>query len=443
MSVRVVLALVVLSFSAFAAPKKPVVLVTGPAPVTKLLTKELSKKFTPKPLKSLAAMPTTKEVRDVTLPAGAIAVVSAQATGAFITIQVLSGDDGTPLDTITVKGKAAKPPKALPKPQLAALLFAVAQGKAPTAQKAPEPPPEKEPVVATKAEPEPKVEPKKEVVATKKREPEPKREAAPEPKPAPVAEVVEEEPAPRTPSERPAFRASVGPGGFNRSLAWAGNPSTALGSSEMPFSGAVSVDASWYPGAHFTDSFLANLGLFASAEFGLGMASRPSNSPARFSNHASRVRFGALVRLPLGSRFEFLGHLGYSRHELTTSPVAVNDPTALRPNVPDVLFNGFRGGLGLRLRLFGTVELDALGGFHAVANLGELASTRFFPNATAFAVDAGGGLSVELVPHLRLRAGAEWQRYFVTLNPDEAATFQARTASDQYIAATAQLQWVM
>jgi hypothetical protein len=211
----------------------------------------------------------------------------------------------------------------------------------------------------------------------------------------------------------------------------------------MPFSGAVAMDASWYPGAHFTDSFLANLGLFASAEFGLGMASRPANSTARFSNHASRIRFGALVRLPLGSRFELLGHLGYSRHELTTSAVAVNDPTVLRPNVPDVLFNGFRGGLGLRLRLIGTLELDALGGFHTVANLGELASARFFPNATAFAVDAGGGLSVELVPHLRLRAGAEWQRYFVTLNADESSTFFARTAADQYIAATAQLQWVM
>lgn len=425
-----------LAAAAVAAPKKPVVLVSGPGPVTKLLSKELAKKFTPRPLASLAPMPTAKEVRDVTAPAGAIAVVTAQAAGAYLTIQVLSGHDGTPLDTITVKGTAKKPPKALAKPDLASLLFAVAQGRAPGAPKAAE-----EPAAASKPEPAP--EPKKELAAAAQRkEPpaEPAAKPAPEAEPAPEVTTSAPPAAPPRPSERPALRLSFGGGGFNRGFGWAGNPSPSLATSSQPFAASVAVDGTWFPGAHVTSSFLSNLGLYASGEFGLGMASRVDTS--RFSNHASRLRLGGVVRLPLGSRFEVSGHAGYARHELSTSATAVNDG-AVRPNIPDVAFSGFRGGLGLRLRLFGTVELDATGGFNAIAGLGELGSERYFPNATALAVDAGGGLSVELAPHLRLRGGAEWQRYFVTLNAAETSTFFARTAADQYLAASVQLQWVM
>ena len=187
-----------------------------------------------------------------------------------------------------------------------------------------------------------------------------------------------------------------------------------------------------------SSNFASNLGLFGSGDFGVGMVSRVQES--RFAHSASRLRFGGIVRLPVGSRFTVFAHAGYSRHELTTSATSVNDGSA-RPNIPDVLFSGL--GLGLRLRLFGTVELDALGGLQFVGNMGELNSPRFFPRATALAVDAGGGISVELVEHFRLRAGAEWQRYFVTLNAGEASTFFAKSASDQYITAAASLQWAM
>ena len=108
-----------------------------------------------------------------------------------------------------------------------------------------------------------------------------------------------------------------------------------------------------------------------------------------------------------------------------------------------MLFNGFRGGLGLQLRLPGSLELEVLSGFQPVSGKGELGSDRFFPQASAFAVDVGGGLSVQLVEHVRLRGWVEWQRYFVTLNAAETSTFFARSAADQYLTATASLQWSM
>lgn len=421
--------------AAFAAPKENTVVLSGPAPLTKWVSKELSKRYTSKiASRPVPSMPTAKEVRDVTAPAGAVALIICQVTGPSITLQVLNGADGTPLDTISLKAAVKKLPKVMPRPQLAALLFAVGSGKAPGKEAAPPP----DPVVDSKPPPADAPPPKKEVASKPSKRDEPAPVKAKETPPAEVR-------GNQTASEIrvatwPALRASVGVGGFNRSFTWAGNPSPSLATASQPFSGDIAVDANWFPGAHFTQTFPAHLGLFISGNFGVGMVSRVQDS--RFAHSANRLRFGALVRLPLAERFSLLVHAGYSRQELTTSQIAVNDGSA-RPNIPDVLFNGFRGGLGLRLRIVGSLELDALSGFQLVVGKGELGSDRYFPKANAFAVDVGGGLSVELVEHVRLRAGVEWQRYFVTLNPADTSTFFAKTAADQYITATASLQWVM
>ncbi|MFO0594585.1 MAG: hypothetical protein U0228_04755 [Myxococcaceae bacterium] len=435
--------LVTLALGSAVAVAKPSVVLSGPQPITKFVSKELSKKYAVTIASSpVSAMPTAKEVRDVTAPNKAIALVLCSQGGAFLTLQVLSGHDGTPLDTVSVKGTVKKLPRAMPKSELAALVFAIGQGKAPgAAVKEPEP---------VKEEPK-KEEPKKE--EPKKEEPrkeEPKKEAPKKEEPK------KEEPRKEEPKKEPsepmassigggggnlvAVRLGVGVGGFNRSFQWQGNPSPALATANQPFSGDISVDASWYPGAHFTSNFLANIGAFFTGDWGMGMVSRVQES--RFAHSAARLKFGALVRLPIGDRFALHAHLGYAREELTTSYNAINDGSA-RPNIPDVLFNGFRGGLGLRLRIFGTFEIDALGGFMAVSGKGELGSARYFPAATAIAIDAGGGLSAQIAPHLRMRGGVEWQRFFITLNAADDATFYAKTASDQYITATVRLEWAM
>jgi outer membrane biosynthesis protein TonB len=428
---------------------KPTVVLSGPPALTKAVGKELAKKYAVKSTGAIAAMPTAKEVRDVTAPAKAVALVQCSSSGAFITLQVLNGADGTPLDTVSFKGNARK--LKIPKPNLAALIFAIGSGK-PPGKEAPPPPKEDDPPVAKTEDPkkeEPKEEPKKEdpkKEAVARKDP-PKKE---EPRKEEKREEKKEEPSGGTVSSsvgggdgaspHTAIRLGVGVGGFNRSFSWAGNPSPSLATANQPFSGDISVDASWYPGAHFTKNFLGNLGAYFTGDFGVGMVSRVQDS--RFAHSASRLRFGGLVRLPVGDRFTPYAHVGYARQELTTSLNAVNDGSA-RPNIPNVLFNGFRVGVGLRLRIVGTFEIDALGGFQTVAGKGELGTQRYFPAATAFAVDAGGGLSIEIASHLRLRGGVDWQRYFITLNPADDATFFAQTAADQYILATARIEWAM
>lgn len=438
--------LVVLASVAGAAPKKPAVVLAGPAPLTKLVGKELAKKYTVRP-GTVSAMPTAQEVRAVTLPPGAIALIICETSGQFIKLRVLDGSDGSPLDTVALKGTLKKLPRAIPKPVLAMLITAINTGSAPKKEATPQPEAsEGKPALESESEP---VTPEPEVLE----EPEPPkvtkapRTETPKPTPALKAKAEPEVAASSPPSEvkpsaHPALRASLGFGGFSRNLSWAANSSPMLATGSQPFSGDISIDASWYPGAHFTSHFVSNLGLFVSGDFGVGMVSKVKDSPSRFAHSASRFRFGFLARLPFGDRFVLSAHLGYARHELSTSAKSVNDES-LRPNVPDVLYNGFRGGIGFRLRIVGTLELDGLAGVQAVAGKGELGSERYFPKASAVGIDAGGGLSIELLPHLRLRAGAEWQRYFLTLKADETAPFPAASAADQYITATASLQVVM
>ncbi|MGV3619561.1 MAG: hypothetical protein ACO1OB_02020 [Archangium sp.] len=416
-------------------PSKPNVVVSGPPAVTRLVTKSIASRYTAKPLKKpVPALPTAKEVRDATAPQQAVALVIAAAQGKFITLQVLNGADGTPLDTIQVPGTAKKPPKTLARPQLAALLFALGSARAPgkeepvTSQPEPvaEPKPEPKPEPVAEKKPEPKPEPVAVKSEPKKKDPEP--EPTPEPEPVTTSE-------PGTPSPHGAIRVYVGGGIFNRTFNWIGQQTNALGKVDHPASGNFTFDMSVYPAAGFTSGVLANFGAFASADVGLNVRSRTSTG--FIAHNSSRIRAGVLARLPIGDRFNLHAHLGYSRHALGS------DSSASASAYPDVLFNGFRGGIGLRLRIVGSFELEAQGGFQYVADKGELGRAPYFPNATGFAVDAGGALSIEIVPNLRLRAAAEWQRYFITLNPGEDAMFIARAAGDQYIWVTGGLQWAM
>jgi hypothetical protein len=94
----------------------------------------------------------------------------------------------------------------------------------------------------------------------------------------------------------------------------------------------------------------------------------------------------------------------------------------------------------MRLKLGTAVELEVIAGGQYVTGLGELGSAVWFPSATAFAVDAGGALTIGLVEHVRLRVNGLWQRTFVTLNRGDSTD---TNATEQYISAGVTVQWAM
>lgn len=419
-----------LSTSAVAA-KKPV-LVNAPGKVAKVLNKELSRKYAPIALKaSLGPSPTAKEVRDVTAPVKAIAVIQAQAGGKYITLQVLSGDDGTPLDTITFK-----PPKrfkALPRDAADALFAALAQGHAPAVQPGATP-------VAEAAKPQKDADRDGEKASEKVAEPEqsaPEEAASSSESPTEVSGSSRFEP---TPSELPAIVTGVGFKGFGRTFGWAAGSSDALASYSLPFAGAVAFEGTWYPGAHFTRGFGAHLGAFLSGEVGIGLASKQDDS--RYQTRADRFRFGARVRVPMGKAVLLDGVLGYSTQTFAIAPQSAT--TGLpRPNIPSVTYNGPRAAVGATFQFNERFGADVLAGFMFVYGKGELASSTYFPNTTGLAVDAGLGVTVQVVEALRVRASFDWTGYFLATHADATALITSTGATDHFIGSTLSLLWVM
>ncbi|MEW6433050.1 MAG: hypothetical protein AB1730_16220 [Myxococcota bacterium] len=429
----------VLTSPAFAA-KRPV-LVNAPARVAKVLNRELGKKYTPVPLKgSLGPSPTAKEVRDVTAPARAIAVIQAQAGGKYVTLQVLSGHDGTPLDTITFK--PPKKFKALPPDAAKALFAALAQGKPPAAE-----PKADTPVVDAGGKSDARAPEEKK--AAPGEQPVSEQAVAAGSASASSSSSAEAEPAAAvssrsafepTPSELPAIVTGVGFKGFGRSFGWAAGSSDALASYALPFAGAVAFEGAWYPGAHFTAGFGGNLGAFLNGEVGIGLASRQDES--RYGTRADRFRFGATVRFPLGERVLLDALLGYS-----TQTFAIAEQSATtgnpRPNIPSVTYNGPRAAVGTHFRITDWFGADALFGFMYVYGKGELASNRYFPNTTGLALDGGVGLSLRLVETLRVRASFDWTGYFLSTHADPMAVITSTGASDHFVGGTLSLLWVM
>ncbi len=413
------------------AQKKSKVVIDAPPTAAKAVKAALAKNYDSVPAtKPLSATPLTKEIREACAGSNAVAVVMVRAVAGGYSVQVLNAIDGTPLDTFDFKAAAKKPVKALPKPVAAQMLAALKEAQAYVVEK---------PVEAT-----PPQVPKN--IAPKPAEPTP-APAAVEEKPAPpvstqVTQTPASSPAPSAPEEyRTAFRASVGYSGFNRSLNWQ-NKSEALSGYVAPFAAAVAVDATLYPAAPFTTGFISNIGVTTQANVGVGLLSQPRGDSSKFGTSTIRFRAGALVRIPVGTTFEANAGAGYSSQTFAVAPQSA-EGAVTRPELPGVAFNGPRANVGLRLNHLGPVSIDANVGFVFAIGKGELTAEGFFPNASAFGLDAAAGVSLELVPHLEARLGFEYARYFISPRSTDADLTRASAGSDQYIGGSVSLVFVL
>jgi hypothetical protein len=429
-----------------AAGAKQAVVIDAPPAMARVLQTTLAPRFAVTINRNaLSDAPLAKEVRSVTTPVKAIAVVLARSAGDTWSLTVLNGADGTPLDNQQFRAPARKPLKALPKNVAGAIVLACATGQAPATEAAPAP---AEPSTA-KVEPkatEPKGEPKKSEPAVAKAEPAKSTTgtssstASSSSSTAGETTLVGSTEAPGPRSALPALRVGLGFRGFNRSLTWSGDPDQALARYALGFAPAVAFDVNWYPGAHVTTGVLANLGVAFQGDIGVGISSRQDAS--RFGTRAQRYRISGAFRLPLGSVVSLEGLAGFSTQSFSIDAVAANDGSP-RPNIPSVTFNGPRAALGGRFGSFGPVSIDAQVGFTFLAFLGELGSAAYFGRAGGFGLDAGAGVALELVSNINLRAGFDFTRYFLTLRPEEGARFTAPSAADQYLGVNVALQWVM
>ncbi len=427
---------VVGSVVASAGPRRPdapagtraSVVVDAPAAMAKLLKSTLGARFSVTVAKTaLSDAPVAKEVRALTEPVGAIALVLGRQTGELWTLTVLNGADGTALDTQTFRVAGKKPVKALPKPVAGAIALACATGQPPAVSNG-------EPRAA-----------QADLQTTASTPARPSDLSA-----RPPTAAVSPGSKPTRRAALPAVRVGLGFRGFGRSLSWGGDPAQQLSRytlSPVPAQGgaagiapAVALDAQWFPGAHFTSGVLANVGVVFQGEVVVGLASRQDAS--RFGTRASRYRLGGAFRQPLTATVELDAVGGFSTQTFSIDATAANDGSP-RPDIPSVAFSGPRAGAGVRLGHFGPLSLDGLAAVTWLSGTGQLGTEAYFPRAVGFGLDATIGASVEVAPNLEVRLAIDWTRYFLTLNPQPGAKFDAPAAADQYVGAALTMNLVL
>jgi hypothetical protein len=180
---------------------------------------------------------------------------------------------------------------------------------------------------------------------------------------------------------------------------------------------ALSANLRWYPAAHFTQEFWANIGLTLGYEHMFGVSSYMDARP--FPTESSAYDIGTRVRLPVLDLLEFGLGFGYGRHQFIIAEDYVPDTDYhyLRLNADASLrVSYFAAGLGLGTRM--------------LLKTGQLATEEWFPRssvATVFGSGYADGSAYDAeiwgafvpVDQLYILIGARWLRYSVNLNSRE------------------------
>jgi TolB-like protein len=257
------------------------------------------------------------------------------------------------------------------------------------------------------------------------------------PRPATAAsESAAPEAAPAEGAARPpAFLLSTGFYLTSRRFAYRDDLFGTLSGYRLGAAPAFGFDAQWYPGAHFTDGALANLGLHLRWVRAFGLQSRPSvdTDGSRYDTRFGRIEGGARARIPLEAA-ELFAELGFGAQRFQVSL-----PEQSSVTLPDVHYRYARIEAGLGYRLSTALRLDLAGAYLRPFGLGELGSEGWFPRATGHGVDLRGALALQVAAGLEVRLALELRRMFFAMNPEPGDPWVAGGAVDQVWMAGAEL----
>jgi hypothetical protein len=244
------------------------------------------------------------------------------------------------------------------------------------------------------------------------------------------------------PSGTPAASAlEFGLGGkaMFRSLAWTADGANAgLGPYSLTPGPETGLWLEFYPAAFGSSSFAANVGVFGRFDYGFGVATTLANG----MDAATKFRDfmgGLKVRIPMGAWTPNLS-VAYGQQVFE---IAQQQSMA---DLPQLAYQFVRPALGTRYMFTPTVGLDVVAGYLLVLDPGSgadhIRSSRFFPKATSYGIDASASVAFKLTDTIGGRVGADWRQYGIALNPD-SSTRKVAGAVDRYIVAWAGLEVVL
>jgi hypothetical protein len=252
----------------------------------------------------------------------------------------------------------------------------------------------------------------------------------------------------RPPPPPPASRGSkphflvidAGADVLNRRLAWSQVATANLRSYDLALFGQPAIGVQFYPLAMMRDDLLAGLGAEVGFAFAPWLQSRLASSPEAFPTSATRIDGGLRFRIIPSKSFplSITPSVGLRSQSFTVG--ALSDGRRL-DGLPNIAFLGLRAGVGLevpviaeRLLLFGRF------GIIPVFSAGEIISSAFFPNGSAFGFEANAGVGVGLTSFLQVRASFEFASYGLSFQTQATDTYVAAGASDTYLGGNASVR---
>jgi hypothetical protein len=236
-----------------------------------------------------------------------------------------------------------------------------------------------------------------------------------------------------------ALEFGVGGKAMFRSLAWtADGASAGLGPYSLTPGPETGLWLEFYPAAFGSSGFAANVGIFGRFDYGFGVATTLANG----MDAATKFRDfmgGLKVRIPVGTFTPNISvAYGQQMFEIAQQQTMAD--------LPQVAYQFVRPALGARYMFTPTVGLDVVAGYLLVLDPGSgadhIRSSRFFPKASSYGIDASASVAFKLTGSIGGRVGADWRQYGIALNPD-SSTRKVAGAVDRYIVAWAGLEVVL
>lgn len=224
---------------------------------------------------------------------------------------------------------------------------------------------------------------------------------------------------------------------FGRTFAWEGDEDQrAFRNYDLVAASAARLVAEVYPMAFVRDDVLRHLGVTASFGMAFGLDAQDTRG-RHYDTTAYDLSAGLRFRLPLSPQLPDIGvSVAWTRQVFY---VRASETQALG-GVPDLVYDGLRGGVSARIPLVWRVSLRADFGFTWVFSTGELGDV-FLPKVSSMAFDGSLAVALRIWRGLEGRIGFDVRDTLHDTHHAEGDRFAATAASDLYLTGTFGLAW--
>jgi hypothetical protein len=228
--------------------------------------------------------------------------------------------------------------------------------------------------------------------------------------------------------------------GFSRSFDY-NDDLSGLRTYDLGLGPTVGLKLHWYPAAHFSDGFAANVGLELRGAFAFALDSALDD--VSFPTSARTLGGGLRVRFPIGDH-ELAALAGLANQTFAIDK-ADDNGVQVEPGVPSTSYTYLRLGAELRFALGDTFAIGLAAAYLPVLSTGELEDDLWFPRASASGIEGEMSLSYALSPAFEVLGSVGLQRFAFSFDPkpeDVAANRAiAGGATDQYLSGTLGVRW--